>query len=112
MADVCPESLQGHFQSAIKDYTKAVEINPMHSRAFYNRAFCYDRLHAYQEALADYTAALHIEPSATAYHNRGTVLERLGREEEALLDYAAAISADSSAHLTRHARCELLEDMG
>jgi tetratricopeptide (TPR) repeat protein len=80
-------------------------MNPMHSRAFYNRAFCHDRVQAYQKALADYSAALAIEPSPTAYHNRGTVFEQLGKEKEALQDYAAAILAEpSGSALSRHAR--------
>ena len=36
--------LQGLFERAIHDYTRAVQLHPGHCRAYYNRAFCHDRL--------------------------------------------------------------------
>ena len=72
--------MQGHFEAAIADYTTAIRLNPTHCRAYYNRAFSYDRIQQYGAAIADYTKALEIEPNnATAYHNRGSLHERLGR---------------------------------
>jgi tetratricopeptide (TPR) repeat protein len=68
------------FEQAIADYTMATQLNPSHCRAYYNRAFSYDRLARYEEAIADYSRALDIEPeNATALHNRGSLFERLGR---------------------------------
>ena len=62
------------------DYSRALELNPRHCRAYYNRAFSYDRLQRYKDAVADYTSALDLEPgNATAHHNRATLLERLSR---------------------------------
>lgn len=61
----------------------AIALNPGHCRAYYNRAFSYDRLGHFEEAVADYSKALQIEPSnATALHNRGSLFERLGRCDE------------------------------
>jgi tetratricopeptide (TPR) repeat protein len=72
--------LQGQFEAAIEDYTTAIELNPSHCRAYYNRAFSHDKLHQYEAAISDYTQALEIEPgNATALHNRGSLFERLGR---------------------------------
>ncbi len=72
--------MQGRFEEAIEDYTKAVALNPRHCRAFYNRAFSYDRLQQFEAAIADYSRALEIEPTnATAFHNRASLLERSGR---------------------------------
>lgn len=75
-----PACLQGRFEAAIRDYTKAIELNPGHCRAYYNRAFSHDRLGQFKEAVDDYSRALQIEPAnATALHNRGSLFERLGR---------------------------------
>ncbi len=72
--------VQGRFEEAIEDYTRAVALNPRHCRAFYNRAFSYDRLQQFEAAIADYSRALEIEPTnATAFHNRASLLERSGR---------------------------------
>lgn len=71
---------QGRFEAAIRDYTQAIQLNPGHCRAYYNRAFSHDRLGQFEEAVADYSRALQIEPAnATALHNRGSLFERMGR---------------------------------
>lgn len=87
--------LQGRFEAAIADYTMAVQLNPQHCRAYYNRAFSHDRLNRFEDAIADYSRALDIEPgNATALHNRGSLFERLGRLQEALHDFSQAISME------------------
>lgn len=76
----CVLSIQGRFESAIRDYTQAIQLNPGHCRAYYNRAFSHDRLGQFEDAVADYSRALQIEPAnATALHNRGSLFERMGR---------------------------------
>ena len=73
-------AVQGQFEEALQDYSAAIQLNPRHCRAFYNRAFSNDRLRRYDAAVADYTRALEIQPgNATAYHNRASLFERLGR---------------------------------
>lgn len=47
----CFLSLQGMLESAIADYSRALALNPRHSRAHYNRGFCYDGLNRVSEAL-------------------------------------------------------------
>ena len=65
---------QGCFEAAIADYTRAIELNPGHCRAYYNRAFSRDRLGRCEEAIADYSRALEIEPgNPAALHNRGSL---------------------------------------
>lgn len=79
-AGTCCRPPQGRFEAAIDDYTRAIELNPGHCRAYYNRAFSRDRLGRCEEAVADYTRALEIEPgNPAALHNRGSLFERLGR---------------------------------
>lgn len=34
---------RGEFDKAVADYTLAIKLNPSHCRAYYNRAFSYDR---------------------------------------------------------------------
>jgi tetratricopeptide (TPR) repeat protein len=34
---------RGAFEAAVDDYTTAIRLNPQHCRAYYNRAFSYDR---------------------------------------------------------------------
>ena len=49
--------------------------------AYYNRGAAYDDLGRYQEAIADYTTAIKINPDyAIAYIKRGFAKENLGRD--------------------------------
>lgn len=71
---------QGRLEEAISDYSAAIRLKPNHSRAFYNRGFCYDGLGRHEEALKDYSLSIQLEPvNVTAYHNRGSLYQRLGR---------------------------------
>jgi|TARA_B110000208_G_C11747198_1_gene422149 Flp pilus assembly protein TadD len=48
-----------------------------------------------EQAVADYSHALEIEPAnANAFHNRGTTLDKMGRLKEAINDFSAAIRLD------------------
>jgi tetratricopeptide (TPR) repeat protein len=58
----------------------------------YNRAQVMAGMRRLDDALADYTAVITIDPNYAEYYlDRGNILRRLGREEEALADYDTAI---------------------
>ncbi len=62
----------GDFENAIIEYTKAIELNPMNFKAWFNRGFAYDKLGQCNRAVSDYGYALAIDPkNAFAYYNRG-----------------------------------------
>jgi tetratricopeptide (TPR) repeat protein len=42
------------FDAAIQDYESAIKIDPNHFKAYYNRAFCWDKLGDYEKSEADY----------------------------------------------------------
>eukprot|EP00873_Tetraselmis_striata_P012853 jgi/Tetstr1/433117/TSEL_022449.t1 len=101
---------QEKFEAAIADYTKAIEIQAKHCRAYYNRAFSHDRLRNYFADVEGYTCALKLEPNnPTAYHNRGSLYERLGNLQAAMHDFSRSTELDSKAALSFNAR-GLLQD--
>jgi tetratricopeptide (TPR) repeat protein len=60
-----------------------------------NRGVTYANLGRYDEALADHTRAIDLDPAyATAYSNRGLTYKNLGRYDEALADFTRAIERD------------------
>ena len=60
------------FASAIRDYTKAHQIDPTNAYAFYNRGISHDRNGDFNRAIDDFTAAIRLLPhNADFYHNRG-----------------------------------------
>ena len=52
--------IQGNYQGAIADYTRAIEINPQNVDAYYNRGLAEDDSGDYEGAIADYTKAIEI----------------------------------------------------
>jgi tetratricopeptide (TPR) repeat protein len=60
-----------------------------------NRGFSQRKLERYEEAIADYSAAVRCSPGHTkAYYNRAVALERLRRYEEAAADYSLVLQLD------------------
>jgi len=65
-------SEKGQYDQAISAYTKALEIIPSYSAAYYNRGNAYSEKGQYDQAIADYTKALAVDPRfAAAYYDRG-----------------------------------------
>ena len=76
----------GNYQQAIKDFTKAIELNPQYAMAYYNRGLTYGRnLGNYQQAIKDYTKAIQLNPQdAMAYYKRGLAYAKSGDAQKAL----------------------------
>ena len=89
----------GNLKGAIADWTKAIEIDPLFARAYYNLGFAKYNLKDYRGAIADYTKAIEYNPNyAYAYANRGIVLEVVGDLTGACADWRkAADFGDSDA---------------
>ena len=53
---------RGAFEAAVTDYTTAIRLNPQHCRAYYNRAFSYDRCHTLTLTLTQPNPNPHPQP--------------------------------------------------
>jgi tetratricopeptide (TPR) repeat protein len=84
--------LEGRYEDAITNYTKAIELDSYNPTVLNNRGFSLNKLGRDEEAFADYDKAIELNPDyAIALNNRGVSLSRLERYEEALTDYNKAI---------------------
>ena len=64
-----------HFDSAIADFTKAIELKPNNDSAYTNRGSAHYEKAEFDRAIADFTKAIEINPrSALAYCNLGWIL--------------------------------------
>ena len=70
----------GRKEDAIIDFTKAIEFNPHHAKAFYKRGIYFFQflgyalinLRRYEDAIIDYTKAIEFNPyDAKTFYNRG-----------------------------------------
>ena len=67
------------------------------ARAYNNRATAYAEQHQYQQAIADFTKAISLDPrGALTYRNRGLAYHDLGQLNQAIEDYTVAIRLDPS----------------
>jgi len=77
-----------HYDEAIADYDKALELNPAYATAYYNRAIAHSTRNRLDEAIADYSKALELNPgNASAYMGRATVYANRKQYDEAIADY-------------------------
>jgi tetratricopeptide (TPR) repeat protein len=83
---------KGDYKRAIKDYSKAIKLNPLYIRAYNNRCWAWVNRGRYDEALADCSMAIDLNPQyLPAYINRGVAWERKDEYDRAIADYSRAI---------------------
>ena len=79
------------YSSYSQDYSKAIELNPNDSLAYYNRGNSKYKLQDYIGAIADYSKAIELNPNdSNAYHNRGWCKYNLNKKNSACLDWSKA----------------------
>jgi len=75
---------RGWLDEAVKEFQKAIELDPDSAHAHDNLATVYSEKKLYREALAEYLTAIRLEPeSATAHYNLGVLLTSQRRYAEA-----------------------------
>ena len=77
---------------AIKDYTKAIELDPRDTHAYYNRGNTYYKKGQYDQAIKEYTKAIELNPKlAEAYDDRGfAYFDKLGDKNRGCTDWKQA----------------------
>ncbi|BBM88035.1 tetratricopeptide repeat protein [Candidatus Uabimicrobium amorphum] len=61
---------KGDYDTAIADFTKAIEVQGDFANAYDNRGACYHKQELYEQAIADCNKALQLNPNyANAYYN-------------------------------------------
>ncbi len=76
-------------EDAIKDFSKAIELNPKYALAYGNRADRYRWIGKYPEAISDYSAAFSL---ATSESTMANMLFNRGQVKVLMADYSGAVS--------------------
>ena len=75
----------------MKDYNKAIGINPKHYKALHNRGLLKTVQNDNKGAVEDFTRAVVINPHyGDAYYNRGVAKLNLGQKDGACTDFKKA----------------------
>ena len=83
---------QGDFQTALKDYTRALELTPNRSELLIKRAKCYDELKQYNDAIYDLTEVISMRPyRAEIYAMRGKIYNKIEQRALAEWDFNKAV---------------------
>jgi len=84
---------QRDFNTAITEFTKAVEMNAKHAQSYAGRGYAYLNLKKYDLALADFNKAIDLESdSFFAYHFRGHTYRKQNKLDLAFADFSKAIN--------------------
>jgi TonB family protein len=88
--------VMGDLDAAIKDYGKAIELNPDEATAFFSRGMAYFNKKNFNPAIADFGRVIELDPNESmAFYNRGNALENIGEFEKALNDFNKAVELDA-----------------
>jgi tetratricopeptide (TPR) repeat protein len=90
----------GRHESALADYTRAIELQPDYAQAHFSRGVLYAGAAQIEQALAAFSATVKHDPAfAEAWLRRGLLLVQAGRLQEAIGDYGRALNADPKLHV-------------
>lgn len=102
-----------HFDEAIADTTKTLELRPANAAAYNSRAWA---LHLKGEdalALPDAEKVVTLAPnSVPPLETRAEIYEKLGRKRDAVVDYRAALAIEGDLQLARDGLKRLGADPG
>lgn len=78
---------------------KAIETDSNYFMGYFARACAWQVKNEYNEAIADYDIAIHLNPDyAVAYYYRGLVWQNKKEKEKAIADFDAAINCGNYTH--------------
>lgn len=104
---------EGDYENAIKEYERAIEIDPYSEAAYNNRGVSYWFLGRYEKAIDDCTIAIRLDSEfVDSYYNRGTAYYALKQYEKAIEDYTKAIELDPEYVDAYHNRGEVYNHLG
>ncbi|KJD33455.1 hypothetical protein PK35_06255 [Tamlana nanhaiensis] len=90
----CVKLDMGEFENAITDFTKILKEAPNFARVYILRGHAYSALENHKNAMADYNAAIYLEPSVDSYFSRATFFMDIKYYLEAKRDLSVVIRAD------------------
>ena len=93
------------FNTAITEFTKAVEMNPEHAQSYAGRGYAHLNLKKFDLALRDFNKSINIDPgNHKLYSDRAYIYYQTGELDLAITDYSKAIALKSDSFEAFHFR--------
>ena len=84
--------VKNQFNEAIKEYDKAIKLNPKYALAYGGRGEALRGKNQYDKAIEDYTTAIKLSPNyVLAYAGRGSAYRLKGNSKQAASDLKKAL---------------------
>jgi TolA-binding protein len=86
------------FDTAIQEFTKAINLEPKNGMAYYNRGWIFYSKGEYERAIQDFNAAIAINPNnSDSYYNRGLCYNMKLQKDKAKYDFQMACDLGDQA---------------
>jgi len=86
---------EGRYETAIAQFTRAFQRNPVFAEAYYNRGFVDLAIGQLGQAISDFTKAVEIKPEfIEGYKIRGPIYVAMNQYEQAISDFTKVIKYD------------------
>ena len=104
----------GDIDAALEAHSKAIELKPDYTDAYIYRARIYSEQGAYEQAIADYTKAIELDPPnlTLPYMERARTYYEQGAYEQAFADYDKVIELSPGYKWAYYNRGNAYADMG
>ena len=102
------------YQPALKDFEKAIRLNPEYAKAYYNHGKVYSWMENYNQTIEDYSKAIQLDPLNTWYYKeRGYIYcNKLNNYAQAISDYKKCIEIEPYESEHYHSLINLYEKVG
>lgn len=104
--------MKGDSAKAREYFSQAISQDPTYATAYFHRALFTESL---EQALADYTEAIKLDPHPAYYSGRGKIYLKLGQKERALADLSTAVRVGQNTvddHYSYYSRGEAYKELG
>jgi tetratricopeptide (TPR) repeat protein len=104
---------KGNFESAIADFSEAINLNPAYAEAYFHRGTAYQAKGDYGSAIADFDQVIQLDPKdPEAYNSRGEAYRDKGDYDRAIADFDRALEIEPAMRAAANNKAKILEKLG